>query len=81
MPVNRPIAGSTRIAPKIVIMKMPPVLWTHLPTDRPMVDVTTINDRISADDTPRTSCCWSSTPRAVQSRRRDRWRTAGRSQR
>src|SRR5450759_1561014 len=37
-------------APKIVIMKMPPVLCTHLPTDRPMVDVTTINDRISADD-------------------------------
>ena len=31
-------------------MKMPPVLCTHLPTDRPMVDVTTINDRISADD-------------------------------
>ena len=31
-------------------MKMPPVLCTHLPTDRPMVDVTTINDRITAAD-------------------------------
>ena len=31
-------------------MKMPPVLCTHLPTDRPIVDVITINDRITADD-------------------------------
>ena len=50
VPVSRPITGSSTTAPKIVIMKMPPVLCTHLPTDRPMVDVTTINDRISADD-------------------------------
>jgi hypothetical protein len=39
--------GSSTTAPKIVIMKTPPVLCTHLPTDRPMVEVTTINDRIS----------------------------------
>ena len=29
-------------------MKMPPVLCTHLPTDRPTIDVTTISDRIAA---------------------------------
>ena len=29
-------------------MKTPPVLCTHLPTDRPSVDVTTINDSSSA---------------------------------
>src|SRR6516225_591582 len=48
VPVSRPIAGSSTTAPKIVIMKMPPVLCTHLPTDRPIVEVTTINDRITA---------------------------------
>ena len=42
------MSGSSTIAPKIAIMKMPPVLCTHLPTDRPMVEVTTISDRSTA---------------------------------
>src|SRR3954469_170170 len=50
VPVSRPIAGSRITAPKIVIMNTPPVLCTHLPTDSPMVDVTTISDRITAED-------------------------------
>ncbi len=50
MPVARPISGSSTTALKIVIMKMPPVLCTHLPTERPTMEVTVINDRISADD-------------------------------
>src|SRR5262245_3505038 len=50
VPVTRPITGSSTIALKTVIMKMPPVLCTHLPTDSPIVDVTTISDRMTADD-------------------------------
>ena len=44
VPVARPISGTSTTAPKIVIMKIPPVLCTHLPTDKPSVEVTTIND-------------------------------------
>src|SRR5256885_343900 len=47
---TRIATGSSTTAPKMVIMKMPRVLCTHLPTDRPMVDVITISDRITADD-------------------------------
>ena len=50
VPVSRPSTGSSSSAPKIMIMKTPPVLCTHLPTDSPIVDVTTISDRITADD-------------------------------
>src|ERR1043166_8735530 len=49
VPVTRPMTGSSTTALRIVIMKTPPVLWTHFPTDRPSVDVATINDRIIAD--------------------------------
>ena len=48
VPVSRPMNGSRITAPKIVIMKMPPVLCTHFPTDRPMIDVTTISARMTA---------------------------------
>src|SRR5262245_14748859 len=34
-PVARPRKGSRISTPKIVIMKTPPALWTHLPSDRP----------------------------------------------
>src|SRR5262245_261907 len=49
VPVTRPMTGSSTIALKTVIMKTPLVLCTHLPTDRPRVDVTTISDRITPD--------------------------------
>src|SRR5215831_15693412 len=41
--------GSRITVPKIVIMKMPPVLCTHLPTERPTIDVTTISESTTAD--------------------------------
>ena len=49
LPAARPMNGSRITALKIVIMKTPPVLCTHFPTDNPSVEVTTISDRITAE--------------------------------
>src|ERR1051325_4945081 len=49
VPVTTPITGSSITVPKIAIMKMPPVLCTHLLTDNPRIDIRTISDSTAAD--------------------------------
>src|SRR6185437_2031329 len=49
-PVASPMNGSTSTAPNTSSMNTPPTLCTHLPTDNPIVDATTIADKMTTDD-------------------------------
>ena len=49
VPVSSPMIGNSSNAPKMVSMVTPPRLCTHFPTDSPIVDATTINDKMTAD--------------------------------
>ena len=48
VPVARPSTGSSNRTPKMMSMKMPPVLCTHFPTDSPIVDEMIMHARIAA---------------------------------
>src|SRR5262245_10763359 len=43
------MSGSSITVPKTAIMNTPPTLWTHLPTDKPRIEVTTITASSAAD--------------------------------
>src|SRR6185437_11716077 len=49
-PVASPMNGSRSTAPNTSSMNTPPTLCTHLPTDSPIVEATTIAASITIDD-------------------------------
>src|SRR5690242_2316671 len=53
-PVAKPMNGRMSSAAKTISMNTPPMLCTHLPTDSPMIDATTMKVRITAAETPAT---------------------------